>query len=99
MQLGKVLKNRRHFPSGKAPTKLIYLALHNITKFVDKPTADLQDGGQPIYDSIWEKIQINEADCLRNGATRPHNPVAPEGTAMRYRALTRSEPNEENKPT
>ena len=27
MQLRKVLKNRRHFPSDEAATKLIYLAL------------------------------------------------------------------------
>ncbi|HET6892412.1 MAG TPA: transposase [Pyrinomonadaceae bacterium] len=32
MQLRKVLKNRRHFPSEEAATKLIYLALRNITK-------------------------------------------------------------------
>jgi transposase-like protein len=32
MQLRKVLKNRGHFPSDEAATKLIYLALRNITK-------------------------------------------------------------------
>jgi putative transposase len=32
MQLRKVLKNRGHFPSDEAATKLIYLVLRNITK-------------------------------------------------------------------
>jgi len=32
MQLRKVLKNRGHFPTDEAATKLIYLALRNITK-------------------------------------------------------------------
>jgi putative transposase len=32
MQLRKVLKNRGHFPSDEAATKLIFLALRNITK-------------------------------------------------------------------
>ena len=32
MQLRKVLKNRGHFPSDEAATKLIYLAICNITK-------------------------------------------------------------------
>jgi transposase-like protein len=32
MQLRKVLKNRGHFPSDEAATKLMYLALRNITK-------------------------------------------------------------------
>jgi hypothetical protein len=32
MQLGKVLKNRGHFPSDEAATKLIYLVLRDITK-------------------------------------------------------------------
>jgi transposase-like protein len=32
MQLRKVLKNRGHFPSDEAATKLIYLALRDITK-------------------------------------------------------------------
>jgi putative transposase len=31
-QLRKVLKNRGHFPSDEAATKLIYLALRDITK-------------------------------------------------------------------
>jgi putative transposase len=32
MQLRKVLKNRGHFPGDEAATKLIYLALRDITK-------------------------------------------------------------------
>ena len=33
------------------------------------------------------------------GATRPHNPAARGELLGRYRALAKSEPNEENKPT
>lgn len=32
MQLRKIIKTRGHFPSDEAATKLIYLALRNITK-------------------------------------------------------------------
>ena len=32
MQIRKVIKNRGHFPNDEAATKLIYLALRNITK-------------------------------------------------------------------
>jgi putative transposase len=32
MQLRKIIKNRGHFPSDEAATKLLYLALRNITK-------------------------------------------------------------------
>ena len=35
-QLRKVLKSRGHFPSDEAATKLIYLALRNITKLWQK---------------------------------------------------------------
>lgn len=37
MQLRKVLKNRGHFPSDEAASKLIYLALRNITRKWQKP--------------------------------------------------------------
>src|SRR6266403_2083719 len=37
MQLRQVLKNRGHFPSDEAATKLIYLALRNITKSWKNP--------------------------------------------------------------
>lgn len=37
MQLRKVLKTRGHFPNDEAATKLIYLALRNITKKWKKP--------------------------------------------------------------
>jgi hypothetical protein len=56
MRLRKVLKNRGHLPSGEATTKLIYLALRNITKSWKNPTADVKDGSQPIRDSIRGEI-------------------------------------------
>ena len=39
MQLRKVLKNRGHFPSDEAATKLIYLALRDTTKKWKSPQA------------------------------------------------------------
>jgi transposase-like protein len=56
MQLRKALKNRGHFPSDEAATKLIYLALRNITKSWKNPPAHLEDGGQPIRDPIRGEI-------------------------------------------
>ncbi len=38
MQLRKIVKNRGHFPSDKAATKLLYLALRNIEKNWKMPT-------------------------------------------------------------
>jgi transposase-like protein len=32
MQLRKIIKSRGHFPNDEAATKLLYLALRNITK-------------------------------------------------------------------
>ena len=37
MQLPEELKNRRHFPSDEVATKLIYLALRNITESWTNP--------------------------------------------------------------
>jgi hypothetical protein len=50
MQLRKVLKNRGHFPSDEAATKLIYLVLRDITSDY------LETGSQPICDQIRRKI-------------------------------------------
>jgi mutator family transposase len=55
MQLRKVLKNRGHFPSDEAATKLIYLVLHNIIKKWETAYY-LETGSQPICDQIWRKI-------------------------------------------
>jgi putative transposase len=38
MQLSKVLKNRGYFPSDEAATKLIYLALQNMTRKWKNPS-------------------------------------------------------------
>ena len=37
MQLRKIVKNRGHFPSDEAATKLLYLALRNISKKWNMP--------------------------------------------------------------
>ena len=56
MQLRKVLKNRGHFPSDEAATKLIYLALRNITKRLEKSTSNLESGRDPVRHPIRGEI-------------------------------------------
>ena len=51
MELRKALKNRGHFPSDEAATKLIYLALRNITKKWNPPD-HLEAGGNPVCHPI-----------------------------------------------
>ena len=55
MQLRKVLKNRA-LPERRSghQTHLSGLAKHH--QIVDKPSVDLEDGGQPIRDSIRGEI-------------------------------------------
>ena len=73
MQLRKVLKNRGHFPSDEAATKVIYLALRNITKSWTNPP--LTWGWRPTnLPSNLGRDLTNEADAFGMGATRPHNP-------------------------
>jgi putative transposase len=40
MQLRKIIKNRGHFPSDEAATKLIWLALRNITNDWSRATRE-----------------------------------------------------------
>ena len=56
MQLRKVLKNRGALPErrGGHEAHLSGLAQHH--QIVEKPPADLEDGGQPIRHSIWGEI-------------------------------------------
>ena len=56
MQLRKVLKTRGHFPSDEAATKLIYLALRDITKKWKNPPVTWKLAANPICHSIWSKI-------------------------------------------
>jgi Transposase, Mutator family len=75
MQLRKALKNRGHFPSDEAATKLIYLALRNITKSWKNPRSP--GGWRPTNSrSNSGRDLTNEAYAFRMGATRPHNPAA-----------------------
>jgi transposase-like protein len=48
MRLQKIVKNRGHFPSDEAATKLLFLALRNIEKDWNKAAAHLEGGCQPI---------------------------------------------------
>ena len=55
MQLRKIVKNRGHFPSDEATTKLLYLALRNIEKdWKMPPIMPLKRAGFPIADSAFE---------------------------------------------
>jgi hypothetical protein len=59
MQLRKVLKTRGHFPNDEAATKLIYLALRNITKKMAKSADHLEVGGNPVCHPIWRALSGN----------------------------------------
>jgi hypothetical protein len=52
MQLPKAFKNRGHFPSNAAATKLIFLVLRDITKKWGKPADHLEVSGNPIRRTI-----------------------------------------------
>ena len=58
MQLRKVLKNRGHFPNDEAASKLIYLALQNITRKWNKPA--------PAWKKALAQFAIVFADRLVN---------------------------------
>jgi len=53
MRLRKVLKTRGHFPSDEAATKLIFLALRNITKTWKQAPRDWSGRSQPICHQVW----------------------------------------------
>ncbi len=73
MQLRKVLKNRGHFPSDEAATKLIFLALRKITKSWQNPPLTWRMAANQFNSG---RDLTNEAYAFGMGATRPHNPAA-----------------------
>ena len=97
MQLRKVLKNRGHFPSDEAATKLIYLALRNITKSWKNPPLTWRMAANQFAIQFGERF-TNEAYAFGMGATRPLNPAA-RGERLGATApwQNRSQP-EKNKP-
>jgi hypothetical protein len=76
MQLRKVLKNRGHFPSDEAATKLIYLTLRNITKQWQNPPVTWRAAATQFAIPNSGRDLTNEAYAFGMGATRPHNPAA-----------------------
>jgi putative transposase len=62
MQLHKIVKNRGHFPSDEATTKLLYLALRNIEKDWKMPPYYTETGGQsvrhPVRRTIHERLAL-----------------------------------------
>ena len=56
MQLRKVLKNRSHFPSDEAATKLIFLALRNIARRWKEAADQLEVSDHPIGYPIWRAL-------------------------------------------
>ena len=63
MQLRKVLKNRGHFPSDEAATKLIYLALRNITKPWTNPPLTWK-----MAPNQFAILQSFSYECLTSGS-------------------------------
>jgi Transposase, Mutator family len=98
MQLRKVLKTRGHFPSDEAATKLIYLALRDITKKWKNPRS-LGNWRQPnlpfdlVKDSLpWrsEKVKpiISKARKTNDGRWRPSGSTRDLPTIAFFRAGT-----------
>ena len=57
MQLRKILKNRGHFPNDEAATKLIYLALKNITKKWQKASPAWKDAAAQVAIQYGERFK------------------------------------------
>jgi putative transposase len=64
MQLRKVLKTRGHFPSDEAATKLIYLALRNITKKWKNPPVTWKLAATQFAIQFGERFLVAEAAAL-----------------------------------
>jgi putative transposase len=62
MQLRKVLKNRGHFPSDEAASKLIYLVLRNITKKWKKPPVTWKLAASQFAIKFSERFSAVAAD-------------------------------------
>jgi transposase-like protein len=56
MQVRKVIKNRGHFPSDEAATKLIYLALRNITKQWKKAALEWAEAARQLAIQYGERF-------------------------------------------
>ena len=61
MQVRKVIKNRGHFPSDEAATKLMYLALQNLTKKWTKPVVGWKAAMNQFAIQYGERIFFGSA--------------------------------------
>ncbi|XHR30528.1 MAG: IS256 family transposase [Chthoniobacteraceae bacterium] len=61
MQVRKVVKNRGHFPGDEAATKLIYLALQNLTKKWTKPVVGWKAAMNQFAIQYGERIFLGSA--------------------------------------
>jgi putative transposase len=57
MQLRKITKNRGHFPSDEAATKLLYLALRNCDRKMEEHGAGMEGGVIAIRDPVRRSIR------------------------------------------
>jgi putative transposase len=68
MRLRKVLKNRGHFPSDEAATKLIYLALRNITKKWKKPPVTWKLAATQFAIQFGERLSWKDQKVFPTGS-------------------------------
>ena len=61
MQVRKVLKNRGHFPTDEAATKLIYLSLQNLTRKWTKPVVGWKAAMNQFAIQYGERIFLGSA--------------------------------------
>ena len=55
-QLRKIIKTRGHFPTDDAATKLIWLALRNITGRWGRGPQHVETRDEPVRDPLWRAI-------------------------------------------
>ena len=66
-RLRKIIKTRGHFPNDEAASKLIWLALRNITADWGG-CAPLEGGDEPVRDTVRGTLHTG---CLTDGFRRP----------------------------
>jgi hypothetical protein len=60
MQLRKIIKNRGHFPSDEAATKLLWLALRNITNGQGTIDPGMERGDESVRRALWGPVHHSE---------------------------------------
>ena len=74
-QLRKIIKTRGHFPNDEAATKLIWLALRNITAKWERGPRFLENRDESIRDSVRGSLYGTDRGMIPS-PTNPDTPVS-----------------------